>query len=66
MLAHAIERVYVIAQNAGVYAMTLVANDPGVALFYEQIGFRQYAGDAERPKMLLPIQSIVELIEQNA
>jgi hypothetical protein len=66
LLGHAIERVYTIAQHAGVFAMTLVAINAEVASFYERMGFRQYAGDADRPKMLLPIQSIVELIEQNA
>jgi hypothetical protein len=53
-------------QNAGVFAMTLVANDPEVANFYHGMGFRRYAGDDERPKMMLPIQSIVDLIEQTA
>jgi GNAT superfamily N-acetyltransferase len=66
LLGHAIERVYNIAQHAGVFGMTLVAIDEQVARFYEAMGFRQYAGDASQPKMLLPIQSIIDLVEQNA
>lgn len=62
LLSHAIERVYHIAQVAGVYALTLNPLD-GRQGFYERKGFRSYGASGG---MLLPIQSIVDLFEQNA
>jgi GNAT superfamily N-acetyltransferase len=66
LLGDAIEKVYIIAQHAGLIGMTLVAIDAEVATFYASMGFGRYAGNTDRPKMLLPIQSIIELVEQNA
>jgi GNAT superfamily N-acetyltransferase len=62
LLSHAILRVYYIAQVAGVFALTL---NPlmGRDGFYLRKGFRPYGHSGG---MLLPIQSIIDLVEQNA
>lgn len=64
MMAYAIKDFYEIVMKTGIFAMTLVALDKEVAKFYEKLGFVQYGDkEATMPRMLLPAQSVVEMIE---
>ena len=62
LLGHAMERTYQIAQMAGVFALTL-RPIAGRESFYAGHGFCRYG---QSGAMLLPIQSIVDVFEQNA
>jgi GNAT superfamily N-acetyltransferase len=65
LLMDAIRKVYEISRHAGVFALTLTSIDQGrTQKFYERLGFRVYGPTSVRPFMLLPIQSIVDLVEQ--
>ncbi len=63
VLMHAIERVYKISRYAGAYTMTLVSLDEKSTAFYQSLGFETYGPASQHPLMLLPIQSIVDLVE---
>jgi GNAT superfamily N-acetyltransferase len=51
-----------IADLAGLYALTLTSYDQKATKFYKKIGFEAYV-DGEQPKMLYPIQGIIDLVE---
>jgi GNAT superfamily N-acetyltransferase len=61
LLMNAFEHVAAIADHAGFYALTLQSIDDESTRFYESIGFRAYTTGGDQPKMLYPIQSILEL-----
>lgn len=62
LMMDALERVAIISDHVGFYALTLQAINADVAKFYRSIGFVSYAGEATAPKMLMPVQTIIELI----
>lgn len=64
MLGHVFDTVYNISRYAGVYALTLNALNEGAAAFYQALGFREFGPTSRTPLMLLPIQSIVDLVSQ--
>lgn len=60
LMAHALDQACEIARLAGTYAVTLVAIDHGARQFYEKLGFRSYDETDGRPRMMLPIESLLE------
>jgi len=64
MMSDVFDRVYTISQNAGMYALTLQALDVQAKNFYEKLGFEIYKDDPDNPKMLLPIRTVVQLVER--
>lgn len=65
MMADALKRAYEVAQHAGFYAFTLQSLDERSTKFYTSLGFKRYAGLEDSPKMLLPLRTIVQLVEKN-
>lgn len=57
------DKAYRISQCAGLYALTLQSLDERSTQFYRGLGFARYAGSDESPKMLMPIRTIVDLVE---
>lgn len=66
MMADVFDRVYAISQHVGFYAITLQSINASSTIFYERLGFRKYAGSDDSPKMLLPLRTVIELVNQNS
>ena len=65
LLMDAMDRVYDITQNAGLYAMTLQPLDPEATAFYERAGFERYAEATGRePKLMYTIGTMRKMREQ--
>lgn len=61
-LGRIIETCHEISKMVPFYALTLTAIDRDIVPFYEKLGFRIYdKEETERPRMLLPAQSIIDL-----
>lgn len=62
MLMEVFDRVASISDHAGFYALTLQSYDADSTAFYNSIGFEQYSDGSGQPKMLYPIESILQLV----
>jgi hypothetical protein len=58
------DRAYQISELAGCYALTLQSLDADSTAFYKKLGFVPYSTHPDRPKMLLPIQTVRRLVEE--
>lgn len=63
LLSDVFDKVYRISQLAGMYALTLQSYDKNSTAFYESLGFARYSENEHSPKMLMPIRTILELVE---
>lgn len=63
LLSDVFDKVYKISQLAGMYALTLQSYDKNSTAFYESLGFARYSESEDSPKMLMPIRTILELVE---
>ena len=63
LLMDAFDRVTAISEHAGFAALTLQSFDAGSTAFYERIGFIRYGG-GDQPKMLYPLDSVIEVVER--
>lgn len=63
LLKDVIDKSYKISQLAGLYALTLQSIDEKSTAFYQSLGFEPYTRDVRSPKMLIPIRTIIELVE---
>lgn len=64
ILMDAMRATYDIARVSGLYGMTLTALDTKTAEFYLKLGFRPYGGSSDMPKLFLPIDTLVDLFEE--
>ena len=55
---------YEVANRTGILALTLVAIDEPTTEFYRKLGFVPYGPNGGRPRMLLPAQIVIELVEK--
>lgn len=55
---------YEVANKTGIFALTLVAIDEPTAQFYRKLGFAPYGPNSGQPRMLLPAQTVIELVER--
>jgi GNAT superfamily N-acetyltransferase len=62
LLSDVFDRVVNISDHAGFYALTLQSLDINSTRFYEDLGFKPYAGHPENPKMLMAIRTIRDLV----
>jgi GNAT superfamily N-acetyltransferase len=62
LLMDAFFRTAQIAEYAGFYAFTLQSLDEESTAFYKSLGFATYTEDAASPKMLMPLQNILDLV----
>lgn len=62
LLMDAFSKVAEISKNVGFYALTLQSIDENSTAFYESLGFEIYSENLKQPKMLYPLQDILELV----
>ena len=62
LLSDVFERVAMISDHAGMYALTLQSLDAESTAFYRSIGFEAYSDHPHAPKMLMPIRTIRQLV----
>lgn len=62
LLMDVFTRVAEIASNAGLYALTLQSHNADSTEFYKSLGFTVYSNDVAQPKMLYPLDSILDLV----
>lgn len=53
-----------IAGMSSIQLLTGKAISKDIFCFYEQLGFIKYGSDSRQPLMYLPVQSVLELIEE--
>lgn len=61
LLMDVFERVAQISDIAGFYALTLQSIDTESTVFYKSIGFTEYSEGGNQPKMMIPLQSLLQL-----
>ncbi|WFT83801.1 GNAT family N-acetyltransferase (plasmid) [Methylobacterium sp. CB376] len=66
LLKDVIDKAYKVSLLAGLYALTLQSIDRQSTMFYESLGFEPYTRDNIAPKMLIPIRTIIDLVEGGA
>lgn len=66
MIMHAIREFGVVADKTGICAMTLVAINADKAAWYESLGFRSYGASCAQPKLFLPAQTAIDLLNRAA
>ena len=62
LLMDAFEKVCLISDHVGFYALTLQSLDAESTAFYKSLDFEPYAGDQEKPKMLYPLVDVLTLV----
>lgn len=62
LLMEVFERVALISDVAGFYALTLKSFDDASTAFYHELGFEVYSEGASQPKMLYPVENILKLV----
>jgi ribosomal protein S18 acetylase RimI-like enzyme len=62
LLMDVFERVAVISDYAGLFALTLTSLDDDSTAFYQSIGFTAYSENLKQPKMLYPLDDILSLV----
>ncbi|MDH7787686.1 GNAT superfamily N-acetyltransferase [Ochrobactrum sp. 19YEA23] len=65
LLMDAFQKVRLVAEYAGLYALTLQSMDAESTAFYKSLDFEPYTEDDEQPKMLYPIDNIFRLVDGN-
>jgi GNAT superfamily N-acetyltransferase len=64
LLSDVFDKVYKISELAGMYALTLQSFDADSTAFYTGLGFVPYSDHPTSPKMLLPIRTLRQLVEE--
>jgi GNAT superfamily N-acetyltransferase len=64
IMGRVIDDFYQIATRSTVYALTLTSRNSDAERFYKRLGFVPYGPSRSQQSMLLPAQSVVELIER--
>ncbi len=62
LLMEVFEKVARISEHAGFYALTLQSVDSESTAFYKSLGFEEYSEGGSQPKMLYPIENILEIV----
>lgn len=63
IMGRVLDRYYQIVRTLGDLPLTLVAANEEAKKFYTSLGFAPYGQGAGLPRLLLPAQSVIELIE---
>ena len=61
----AFTKVALISSFAGFYALTLQSLDDDSTAFYASLGFSIYSENLKQPKMLYPLEDLLELVSAN-
>lgn len=65
LLMDAFTKVAMISSFAGFYALTLQSLDDDSTAFYSSLGFSIYSENLKQPKMLYPLEDLLELVGAN-
>ncbi|WP_145996695.1 GNAT family N-acetyltransferase [Monaibacterium marinum] len=65
LLNHIFAAVGIMVEHVGFYALTVQSFDEKSTKFYEKIGFKEYSEGGGQPKMLYPVTSIIQILENH-